>query len=88
MNKIYYSTKHKYDGTSAEGMTMKKMEHLVVDNEYISVKDDQFGEVTSIHLAVQEPQDLTTKVGSSENEIMTPSDTNKEIISTSAITVL
>ena len=69
---INSSTKRKNDGTPAEGMTLKNVEHLGLENEYVFVKDHQFGEESSIYFAFQEPQ---VQVGCSENEAMTPSDT-------------
>ena len=85
MNEMHSSKNRKNGETTSKEMTMKNMEHLVVDNEYVSVKKDSFGEMSSIQRTFQEPQVLSS---SSENEVMTPSDTNKEIISTSAITAL
>ena len=76
MHETNYSTKHRYDVTKA-GMTMEKLEHMVIDNEYAAVKPVA---VSDVHLAVQEPQARTTEVVSSMNEDVTSSDTNKEII--------
>eukprot|EP00731_Ephydatia_muelleri_P017116 Em0010g214a len=71
-----------YNVTPAEGMTMKKLEHMVVDNEYATKLDDQFGDVRSVHLAFQETH------RSSANETSTSSDTNKDTTQHSDVTVL
>ena len=48
----------KYNVTAAEGMTMRKLEHVVVDNKYATTKDDQFGDVRSVHVGFQEHMHL------------------------------
>ena len=83
MNERNYSKKQMCNVTTSEGMTMKKLEHMVVENEYAMAKGDQFGETSSVHLVLKEP--LTVK---SENKIASSSAAEKEITSTYTVTVL
>ena len=65
---------------------MKKLEHVVFDNEYAVAKNDQFDEVTSVHLTFEEPCNM--EVVNSAKEIKTPSDADGDFICTNSVAVL
>ena len=71
-----YSAKLKYNVPTAERMTMKKLEHVVVNNILLcaTTNDDKLGDVRNVHLGFQELH--TTNVVSSDNKTMTSPDTN------------
>lgn len=85
---IYYRTKQRYNTDKADGIsTAELVEHIAISNEYATLKDDQFGDESGVHLGFQVPEALTIEVVNSANEVSTSSDTNKENTNTSAITV-
>ena len=65
-------------------MTMTKLEHMVIDNEYVAIKDDRLGAVSSTCLTFQDPTEEIT----SAKKDATFSGTNEEITSTSTVTVM
>ena len=82
-----YSKKLKFNGATAERMTMKKLEHMVVDNEYATTKISHFDEMRSVHLSFQEPQHMD--IVSTTNETTISSDSkNKDTTCLSDVTVL
>ena len=62
-----------------------KLEHLVVDNEYATTKNDQFGDEKSIHLSFQKP--LTTEAASSTTGTAASSGANEDTTCTAVVTV-
>ena len=67
------STQRKYEVTIENEMSMKKTEQIVVDNDVAIKNDDQFGEVSSIHLTYDEPpskQPSANETMMSTNETM------------------
>ena len=68
------STQRKYEVTIENEMSMKKTEQIVVDNDVAIKNDDQFGEVSSIHLTYDEPpskQPSANETMMSTNETIT-----------------
>ena len=63
-------------------MTMKKTEHIVIDNEHAATTlkmEDEFGDVSSVHLTYEEPP--AKESTSSTNGIVTAA-ANNDITST------
>lgn len=79
------STQKKYETNMENEMSLKKSEKIVIGNEAATTSDDQFGEVSSIHIIYDEPADKEASISANETMASTVSQT---VVSCNEITVL